>query len=154
MLFTSASFLSTNPTNSLKLVAWSRRLLPRYDSSLSTFSGAPYLQYWHITLMKKMKNARKDATPHMRKRPQKLLRLKRLTSTSLAWVEHPLRDNHLLWILSRSLLSDRERMAVDKSTARGESLWKAYREESWRWDNILVMTMKFFWILTIYSRPS
>jgi hypothetical protein len=65
------------------------------------------------------------ARPQTTKRPQKLERLKELELMLLSSVSHPLTLNHSSWILWRLPFSDSVRIAVDKSSARGESLGKA-----------------------------
>lgn len=121
----SASFLSTKSINSLKLVARSERLLRLESSGSSTFCSShsgSYLRYCRHTLQKNMERAKKLAMPQMRNRPQKLVRESLVASTWLLFAEHPSSDSHLSWIRWRSPFSDSCRIAVDKSTARGESL--------------------------------
>lgn len=66
------------------------------------------------------------ARPHTTKRPQKLDRLKEFELIPLSSDSHPFIPlNHSSWILWRSPFSDSVRIAVDKSSARGESLGKA-----------------------------
>ena len=120
----SASLLSTNTINFLRL----RVLLGRLDLtgciSLSVFSGSGLnLLYWQKILAKKMVRAMTHAMPHIRKRPQKLVKASLFESVST--VEHSFLLSHLSWIFCRSPLSESWRMAVDKSMARGESLWNA-----------------------------
>lgn len=76
--------------------------------------------------MKYMRRARKHETPHMRNKPQKLLRLNRSESISSVSAMQPALVNHLSWILWRSPFSDKVSIAVDMSTAKGESLGNAY----------------------------
>nr|GFD26045.1 hypothetical protein [Tanacetum cinerariifolium] len=72
-----------------------------------------------------MPSEMKHAIPQMRNRPQKLLKERLLVSISATCDEHELDANHLSWILCNSPFSESWRMAVDKSIARGESLWNA-----------------------------
>lgn len=122
---TSSSFLSTKEIKSLMLVNRIGRLKLRSGSMLPTSSWLLYLLYWQNILMKNTMRANKHARPQMRKRPQKLPRLNRFESISLSCELQPVRASHLSWILWRSPFSDSVRMAVDRSTARGESLGKA-----------------------------
>ena len=124
----SASFLSTNPIKSLKLDVRIVRLdLGRSISSTSpSLASGLNLRYWQITLQKNIVSAMKHAMPQIRNRPQKLIRESWFESTWLICIEHSLRVSHLLWIFWRSPFSESWRMAVDKSTARGESLWNAW----------------------------
>lgn len=121
----SASLLSTNTINFLMLrVRLGRLGLTGCISLSSILSGSGLnLLYWQKILAKKIIRAMTQAMPHIRKRPQKLVRasLFELAST----VAHSFLLSHLSWILCRSPLSESWRMAVDKSTARGESLWNA-----------------------------
>lgn len=83
-------------------------------------------RYWHNILQKKMLREMKHATPQIKNRPQKFLRERLLvSSTWVVWDEHEAKDSHLSWILCKSPFSESWRIAVDKSTARGESLWNA-----------------------------
>jgi hypothetical protein len=65
----------------------------------------------------------KQAMPQMRKRPQKLLR--RSAAMSLPCGAHVPGFSHLSWMRCRSPFSDSVRIAVERSTARGESRWNA-----------------------------
>lgn len=125
----SLSLLSTKVIKSLKLTERRVRLLGRIDSgsliSWSSGSGS-YLRNWQYTLQKNAIRARKQATAHMRNRPQKLLSESWVSSDWLFCEEHPFLDSHLSWILWSSPFSDSWRIAVDRSTARGESLWNAW----------------------------
>lgn len=122
---TSDSLLSTNTIHFLRLGV----LLGRLDlltgwisSSIFSDSGMNLL-YWQKILAKKIVRVMKHAMPHIRKRPQKLVRASLFESTST--VVHSFLLSHLSWILCRSPLSESWRMAVERSTARGESLWNA-----------------------------
>lgn len=129
---TSSSFLSTNWIKSLKLF----KLLILLGSVSpfgvpAEFPGSAVLLYWlycQQILMKNMIRERTHIRPHMRKRPQKLLRLSRFDSMSVLSLLHPLRTSHLSWILWSSPFSDSVRIMVERSTARGESFWKACKE--------------------------
>ena len=92
--------------------------------SCSRASGA-YLLYWWHTLPKNIARASTQAIPQIRNRPQKLLRESRESSACSDWVEQPSCESHLSWILWSSPFSESWSMAVDMSTARGESLWNA-----------------------------
>ena len=147
VLLTSSSFLSTNCISSLKL--------PRRDglrclsaasaaaaaASASAALGSPaaseleYLLYCQQTRMKNTSRAKRHIRAHTRKRPQKLPRPSLVAPTSLSSEEQLDRVNHSSWILWSWPLSESWRMAVDKSAARGESLWNACKEEQWRWIN-------------------
>lgn len=70
---------------------------------------------------KYMTRATKQANPHIRKRPQKLLRWSRSDSSSVLSELQALVASHLSWIRWRSPFSDSARIAVDMSTAKGES---------------------------------
>jgi len=74
---------------------------------------------------KKITRATRHARPQMRKRPQKLDRLKEFDAAPLLSALHSVALNHSSWILWRLPFSDSARIAVDKSSARGESLGKA-----------------------------
>lgn len=129
----SVSFLSTKSIQSLKLAENSARLgLAGWISSTSATwpSSTANLRYWQSTLQKNIVRAMKQARPHIRNSPQKLLKESRLVSTSLICIEHSVRVSHLLWIFWRSPFSESWRMAVDKSTARGESLWNAWNQKN------------------------
>lgn len=76
---------------------------------------------------KKITRARAHASPQMRKRPQKLDRLKEFDPTLLS-APHSVPANHSSWILWRLPFSDSVRIAVDKSSAKGESLGKACKK--------------------------
>jgi hypothetical protein len=80
---------------------------------------------------KKITRARRHARPQMRKRPQKLDRLKEFDAAPLLSALHSVPLNHSSWILWRLPFSDSVRIAVDKSSARGESLGKAYNRREY-----------------------
>lgn len=120
---TSASFLSTK---FMKLVVRLRRLvLTGSISSTSDWVSGLNLRYCDSNRKKNTDRATKQAIPQIRNNPQKLLSDSWFTSTWFRFVEHSVRDSHLSWIFWRSPFSESWRMAVDKSTARGESLWNA-----------------------------
>jgi hypothetical protein len=73
---------------------------------------------------KKITRARTHASPQIRKRPQKLERLKEFDPTFLSALHSEL-SNLSSWILWRFSFSDSVRIAVDKSSSKGESLGKA-----------------------------
>ena len=77
---------------------------------------------------KYMTRAIKQALPQIRKRPQKLLRWSWFDSISVLSELQRVCKSHLSWILWRSPFSERARIAVDKSTASGESRGNAYQE--------------------------
>lgn len=79
----------------------------------------------NIICTKYMKRAEKQATPQIRKSPQKLLSWSWSDSSSVESELQTLCNSHLSWIRWRSPFSDSCRMAVDKSTANGESRGKA-----------------------------
>lgn len=135
---TSASLISTNFLKSLKLVV---RLGIRPGKGLdleksvcswtTSPSSEPYFLYWRHALIKNRIRARKHAMPQIRKRPQKLLRDNWLELSLLIFAVQSLCSSHLSWIFCRSPFSESWRMEVDKSTARGESLWNAcYKRKS------------------------
>lgn len=129
-----SSFVSTKSMRFLKLADRIEGLDlvepdPISSTSPSTAAGRN-LRYWQRILQKNTVRERKHATPQIRNRPQKLVRDSRSESTSFIWIEHSLCVSHLLWIFWRSPFSESWRMAVDKSTARGESLWNAWDKET------------------------
>lgn len=69
------------------------------------------------------------ANPHIAKRPEKLFSSSLSTSNFVVCEVQALLISHLSWILCRSPLSDSFRIAVDKSTATGESRGNACRKE-------------------------
>lgn len=84
------------------------------------------LVYCKRILPKKNAKARKHATPLIRNRPQKLFSESWTASVGLSRPEHRSRGSHLSWIRWSSPFSDSWRIAVDKSTASGESRWNAW----------------------------
>lgn len=119
----SSSFLSTKPSRSLQQV-----LLKALGSVCPILDCCPsglYLLNCKQTLHQKTVKAMTNAMPHIRNRPQKLLRERRASSIGLSWIEHPLRGSHLSCILWSSPFSDSWRIAVDKSVASRESRWNA-----------------------------
>lgn len=79
-----------------------------------------------IICKKYMKSATKQAIPQIRKRPQKLLSWSLSDSISVFSKVQVLRISHLSRIRWRSPFSDSCRIAVDMSTAKGESRGNAY----------------------------
>lgn len=86
----------------------------------------------NIICTKYMKRAEKQATPQIRKSPQKLLSWSWSDSISVESELQALCNSHLSWIRCRSPFSDSCRMVVDKSTANGESRGKAYHAKDKR----------------------
>lgn len=120
---TSASFLSTK---SMKLVVRLRRLvLTGSICSTSDWVSGVNLRYWNSTRKKNIERAIKQEMPQIKNNPQKLLNDSWFKSAWFKPREHSVRESHLSWIFWRSPFSESWRMAVDKSTARGESLWNA-----------------------------
>ena len=134
--FTSSSFLSTNDINDLMVVSLADRLTI-WGSGYWTSTWLLYLLYWQNMRRKKITRARRHARPQMRKRPQKLDRLKEFEAAPLLSALHSVPLNHSSWILWRLPFSDSVRIAVDKSSARGESLGKAYNRRQY--------DQKIFW---------
>ena len=83
------------------------------------------LMYCRTILMRYKSRARKQAEPHSKKSPQKLLSGRRSTSCFAPSELHALLVSHLSWILCRPPFSDSFRIAVDMSIASGESRGKA-----------------------------
>lgn len=84
-----------------------------------------FRNFW-IICTKYITRAMKQATPHRRYRPQKLRRWSWSDSSSVLTELQELPVNHLSLIRWRSPFSERVRIAVDKSIARGESRGNAY----------------------------
>ncbi|MFS7969742.1 hypothetical protein Hanom_Chr09g00812721 [Helianthus anomalus] len=83
------------------------------------------LAYWCMVSPKYIKRAMQQASPHMKNRPLKLFSSSRSTAAFAPCELQALRVSHLSWILCNSPFSDSFRMALDISTARGESRGKA-----------------------------
>lgn len=115
LFFVMSSFPSINDKN-----LWRRleRVLPGSDEIES--EGAD-LHNCCIICKKYTTRAMKQATPHIKKRPQKLLRWSRSDSSSAFSKLQLLFISHLSWIRCRSPFSASSRIALDKSTASGES---------------------------------
>jgi len=130
-----SSFLSIKPINFLRLVEQTERWgLGGWISSTSAsspWSSGVNLRYWQMILQKNTTREMEHAMPQIRNRPQKLFRERWFSSISLPCAEQSACVSHLLWIFWRSPFSDSCRMAVDKSTARGESLWNACNKKIW-----------------------
>lgn len=129
----SFSLLSTKSIKSLKLadpIFINRLDLLDWTSSSATSGSGINFMYWQNTLTKNAIKARRHAMPHMRKRPQKLLRDSLFESISSSCAVQSCFRSHLSWIFCRSPFSESWRMAVDISTARGESLWNAWDQVS------------------------
>lgn len=131
LFFTSSSLSSTKDRN-----LW--RVRPDLEFpwlEVSASSSGACRRYWRNMRKKNMRRASKHATPHMRNKPQKLFRWSRSESSSSFAELHALLVSHLSWILWRSPFSDSERMAVDRSTAKGESLGNI-------WNRVISMSRK------------
>lgn len=80
-----------------------------------------------IICKKYMERETRQAIPHIRKRPQKLLNRSRSESISASSKLQAFCMSHLSWIRCSSPFSESCRIAVDKSTAKGESRGNAYQ---------------------------
>lgn len=86
-----------------------------------------YRTNWQTIRRRNIKSAARKIAPHSRYRPQKLIKWSWLGSTSRPFSpEQPLLQNHLLRISWSFPLSESFKIAVDMSTARGDSLLKAW----------------------------
>lgn len=117
LLLDGSSFSSMSVRN-----LWKR---PEIELALEAGSEGGDCHNWNISCIKCKTRAIKQAIPQMRKRPQKLLSWRRSESISAFSKLQELRVIHLSWIRCRSPVSESCRMAVDMSTAKGESLGKA-----------------------------
>lgn len=112
--FTSSSFSSTNERN-----VWRRSDLVLFVEGSDLWGWC--LQNWRTIFRRYTRSASKQANPHMRKRPQKLLSWSRSTSSLAPCKLQGLLISHLSCILCRSPFSESFKIAVDMSTANGES---------------------------------
>lgn len=125
LLLDSSSFSSTYARNVCSF--FKRELSGEGISFSSSFSGLCLMKLRTI-LTKWIKRATRQAIPQTRNIPQKLCTLS--CSESPDWDPCGLLqldlESHLSWILWSSPVSDRPRIAVDMSTAKGESLGNAF----------------------------
>lgn len=120
-----SSFWSMKPK---KLVMTWEKLLPFSPEEVG--AGSSFFLFkrmnWKITFRKNNRNEAMAATPQTKYNPQKLVKRSWLGSELLPLREMQLvLQNHFLWIFWRIPSSESFNIAVDISTARGESLGKA-----------------------------
>lgn len=117
-----ASRRSAKDRNDRMLLRLERRMAP--SAPVATASGgwdATWREYCRARMQPWMASAARHAAPQRRNSAEKLCTRSRSGSRPVVdWGDCPF-DSHLSWILCRSPFSDSARIAVDRSTARGES---------------------------------
>jgi len=134
LLLDASSFSSMSERN-----LWKR---PEIEHAVEDAAGSEGGDFhnWKMICKKCKRRATKQAIPQMRKRPQKLLSWRRSESISALSKLQELRVIHLSWIRCRSPVSESCRMAVDISSAKGESRGNACHANKTR-----IMLLMRYW---------
>lgn len=122
---------SAKDRNARMLLRRPEREMAAPSAAACSDSEATWREYWRTSKQAWMDSAATHATPQMRNSAEKLCTSSRDDCrSSVADSDDGPVDSHLSWILCRSPFSDSVRIAVDRSTASGESRWKACRQRS------------------------